>query len=169
VTLQIGMVVAMALPIALLTLPFVPPYGVLGVIVAYLGVLGIGFWRTATDLDKHTGRAPSWWFTCWPSRAQRRHRHVRGGARAASGTRHDCAAGSGGRERSGRKTLGDLNLRGRTGATVVALSRDGQRMPLPTAATRLQADDMLALTGAGTRSRSRQLCCAPQYQLATER
>jgi CPA2 family monovalent cation:H+ antiporter-2 len=47
------------------------------------------------------------------------------------------------------QTLGHLNLRGRTGATVVALSRDGQRMPLPTATTLLQAGDMLALTGSG--------------------
>ena len=34
-------------------------------------------------------------------------------------------------------------------ATVVALSRNGQREPLPTAATRVEAGDMLALTGSG--------------------
>ena len=47
------------------------------------------------------------------------------------------------------KTLGDLNLRGRTGATVVALSRAGQSTPLPPAGTRLLAADLLALTGSG--------------------
>jgi len=46
-------------------------------------------------------------------------------------------------------TLGELNLRGRTGATVVALSRGGQRMPLPSASTRIEAGDLLALTGSG--------------------
>src|ERR1051326_3005923 len=48
------MVVALGVTITLLTLPFVPPFGVLGVVAAYLVVLGVGFWRTATDLDQHT-------------------------------------------------------------------------------------------------------------------
>ena len=46
-------------------------------------------------------------------------------------------------------TLGELNLRGRTGATVVALTRGGQPMPLPSASTRIEAGDLLALTGSG--------------------
>ena len=48
------------------------------------------------------------------------------------------------------KTLGQLNLRGRTGATVVALSRGDQRDPAPPATTRVEAGDLLALTGSGT-------------------
>ena len=35
------------------------------------------------------------------------------------------------------------------GGVAVALSRDGKRQPLPTAVTRLEAGDMIALTGSG--------------------
>lgn len=151
VTLQIGMVVALGVVITLVTLPFVPPFGILGVIAAYLVVLGIGFWRTATDLDKHTKAGAE---LVVHVLAKQGHSGDTGTFEVVRGLLPgmgtivplEVAPGS---EAAG-KTLGDLNLRGRTGATVVALSRDGQRMPLPTATTQLQAGDMLALTGSGS-------------------
>jgi CPA2 family monovalent cation:H+ antiporter-2 len=45
------------------------------------------------------------------------------------------------------KTLGDLDLRGRTGATVVGLVRGNERVPAPEADTRLAAGDWIAVTG----------------------
>src|SRR5206468_11677573 len=48
------------------------------------------------------------------------------------------------------KTLGELNLRGRTGAIAVALSRGETRDPAPTAATPAEAADLLALTRSRT-------------------
>ena len=150
VTLQIGMVVALGVTITLLTLPFVPPFGVLGVVAAYLVVLGVGFWRTATDLDQHT-RAGAELVV---------HVLAKQGHSGDTGTfevMRGLLPGMGtivpmevepGSEAAG-KTLGELNLRGRTGATVVALSRAGQSTPLPPAGTRLLAADLLALTGSG--------------------
>ncbi len=44
-------------------------------------------------------------------------------------------------------SLGELNLRGRTGATVVALLRGTTRIAFPEATERLAAGDMVALTG----------------------
>ncbi len=150
VTLQIGMVLALAVPITLLTLPFVPPYGIPGVVVAYLLVLAVGFWRTATDLDKHTRAGAE---LVMHVLAKQGHAGDTGTFEVVRGLLPglgtivplEVAQGS---EAAGR-TLGDLNLRGRTGATVVALSRYGQRMPLPTATTLLEGGDMLALTGSG--------------------
>jgi CPA2 family monovalent cation:H+ antiporter-2 len=151
VTLQMGMVIAVGVPLTVLTLPFVPPFGVLGVIVAYLVVLAVAFWRTATDLDRHT-RAGAELVV-----------HVLG-KQAHSGdtgmfeTVRGMLPGLGtivpvevmpGSEAAG-KTLGELNLRGRTGAIVVALSRGAHRDPAPTAATRVEAGDLLALTGSGS-------------------
>ncbi|HEY9383259.1 MAG TPA: cation:proton antiporter [Gemmatimonadales bacterium] len=150
-TLQIGMVIAVGVPLTLLTLPFVPPFGVAGVIAAYLLVLGVAFWRTATDLDRHS-RAGAELVA-----------HVLGkqGHSGDTGTFEvvqQMLPGLGtivpvevlpGSEAAG-KTLGELNLRGRTGATVVALSRGNQRDPAPTAETRVQAGDLLALTGSGS-------------------
>lgn len=45
------------------------------------------------------------------------------------------------------QSLADLNVRGRTGATILAISRDGASVITPTAQERLQGGDMLALAG----------------------
>ena len=149
-TLQIGMVIAIGVPVILLTLPFVPPFGVLGVVAAYLLILLVGFWRTATDLDKHTRAGAE---LVVHALAKQAHSGETGTFEVVRellpgmGTivPLDVQAGS---EAAGA-TLGDLNLRGRTGATVVALTRNGKREPLPTASTRLEAGDMVALSGSG--------------------
>jgi len=150
-TLQIGMVIAVGVTVTLLTLPFVPPFGVAGVVAAYLLTLGIAFWRNAADLDRHS-RAGAELVV-----------HVLGKQGHSGDTGmfevvREMLPGLGtivpvevgvGSEAVGR-TLGELNLRGRTGATVVALSRGEERDPAPTAATRVEAGDMLALSGSGT-------------------
>ena len=141
---------AVGVPITLLTLPFVPPFGIAGVIVGYLIVLGVAFWRTATDLDKHTRAGAELVVHMLAKQA-----HT--GDTGTFDVVRELLPGLGtivplpvapDSEAAGA-TLGELNLRGRTGATVVALSRGGQRMPLPTATTRLLGGDMLALTGSG--------------------
>ena len=45
------------------------------------------------------------------------------------------------------RTLAQLNLRGRTGATVLAISRANSPIVIPTASDRLEAGDMLAIAG----------------------
>ncbi len=150
VALQIGLAVAIGVPMAALTLPFVPPYGLAVVLLAIAVFLGIVFWRTAEELESHA-RAGAELVV---------HVLAKQGHSADTGTfavvRNmlpgmgtiiplEVAAGS---EAAGR-TLAELSLRGRTGATVVALSRDGERTPFPPASMRLQAGDMLALTGTG--------------------
>ncbi|MBX5484198.1 MAG: cation:proton antiporter [Myxococcaceae bacterium] len=45
------------------------------------------------------------------------------------------------------RTLAELNLRGRTGATVLAIHREGADLPVPGAKEVLRADDVLAIAG----------------------
>jgi CPA2 family monovalent cation:H+ antiporter-2 len=45
------------------------------------------------------------------------------------------------------RTLAELDLRARTGATVVTIQRHGQRVVLPTGHERLEPGDVLALVG----------------------
>jgi CPA2 family monovalent cation:H+ antiporter-2 len=45
------------------------------------------------------------------------------------------------------KSLAELNLRGATGATVLAISRGGEGLLVPSAKDVLQANDVLALAG----------------------
>jgi CPA2 family monovalent cation:H+ antiporter-2 len=146
--LRIGLVVAVGIPLILLTLPFVPPFGVLGVIVAYLLVLGVAFWRTARNLEQHTRAGAE--LVVHVLSKQARHEEtatfevVRGmlpGMGAIVPLKVEPGSVAMG------KTLGELNLRGRTGATVVAVSRDNERNPAPTSATRLAIGDLVAVTG----------------------
>ena len=146
--LRIGLVVAVGIPLTLLTLPFVPPFGILGVILAYLLVLATAFWRTARNLEKHTRAGAE--LVVHVLSKQARHEEtatfevVRGmlpgmGAIVPLKVEEGSVAVG--------KTLGQLNLRGRTGATVVAVSRDNERNPAPTSATRLAIGDLVAVTG----------------------
>ncbi|MGH6887233.1 MAG: cation:proton antiporter regulatory subunit, partial [Geminicoccales bacterium] len=45
------------------------------------------------------------------------------------------------------RSLAELNLRGRSGATVLAISRRGEAIAVPEAGERLQPGDILGLTG----------------------
>jgi CPA2 family monovalent cation:H+ antiporter-2 len=45
------------------------------------------------------------------------------------------------------RTLSDINLRAKTGATVLAIQRDGSRVILPTGRERLEVADVLAISG----------------------
>ncbi|MFN0178987.1 MAG: cation:proton antiporter [Gemmatimonadales bacterium] len=147
VTLEIAVTVAVGIPLVVVTLPFLPPYGAPGVIVAVLLLLGLAFWRTARDLDSHT-RAGAELVA-----------HVLGrrGAKDPDGlaevqgmlpglgeflplTVEEASPVAG-------RTLGELNLRGQTGATVVAVVRGDQRVAYPDADLKLEAGDLVAVTG----------------------
>ncbi|HTL06517.1 MAG TPA: cation:proton antiporter [Gemmatimonadales bacterium] len=150
-SLQIGMVIATGVPLILLTLPFVPPYGVAGVVAAYLVMLGVAFWRTARDLDRHSRAGAELVAHVLGKQA---HTGDTGTFEVVQqmlpglGTIVPIAVMAG--SEAAGKTLGELNLRGRTGATVVALSRGDQRDPEPTAKTRVEPGDLLAITGSGS-------------------
>ena len=148
VTLQIAIVLAAGVPLVAVTLPFLPPFGAPGVIALVLLLLGISFWKSARDLDSHA-RAGGELVV---------HVLAKQGAAADPDSFEivrDLLPGLGtlvpltvepGSEVDGM-TLGDANLRGRTGATVVALVRGEKRIAFPQADERLQAGDQVALTG----------------------
>ena len=68
------------------------------------------------------------------------------------------------------QTLMQLNLRCRTGATVVAIVRGGNTLVLPTGHEPIEADDVLALSGSGDAvARARELLTQPAGEAETER
>jgi CPA2 family monovalent cation:H+ antiporter-2 len=148
VTLQIALVVGLGVPMVAVTLPFVPPYGLGGVVLALLLLLGLAFWRTAADLDSHARAGAELVVHVLAKQGRQADEEsfeVVRGMLPGFGTivPVEIAVGS---EAAGR-TLSDLNLRGRTGATVVGFTRNGVGQVFPEADTRLQPGDMLALTG----------------------
>ena len=146
--LKISLVIAVGVPLTLLTLPFVPPFGVLGVVAAYLLVLAVAFWRTARNLDQHSRAGAE---LVVHVLSKQGHSGDTGMFEVVRGMLPGLGAivpleVQPGSAAAGR-TLGELNLRGRTGATVVALSRGNQRDPAPTSRTRLEPGDLVAITG----------------------
>lgn len=149
VTLQIAIVMMVGVPLLAVTQPFLPRYQGIIIVLAALAVLGVVFWRTATNLQGHMRAGAE----MMAEALGPRHR----GAEAATlgqvqhllpglGTLVPVrvAPGSAGAGIS----LAELNLRGRTGATAVALSRGGEdTMVFPSAKTLLHAGDLLALSG----------------------
>jgi CPA2 family monovalent cation:H+ antiporter-2 len=149
VVVQIAVVLMAGIPLVAVTQPFLPHYQGVILILTVLALLGWVFWRTATNLQGHMRAGAE----MMAEALGPRHR----GAEAETleqvqqmlpglGTlvpvrvaASSVAAGA---------TLAELNLRGRTGATAVALSREGQQaIVLPTAETQLREGDLLALSG----------------------
>ncbi|MEZ4588052.1 MAG: cation:proton antiporter [Gemmatimonadales bacterium] len=148
VTLEIALTVATALPLIAIASPFLPPYGLPAVVVAVLAMLGVSFWRTARDLDSHV-RAGAELVA---------HVLARQGARADAesfSVVRDMLPGMGtvvplrvrAESPAVGRTLGELNVRGLTGATIVALTRGDDRKTFPDARERIGEGDLIAVTG----------------------
>ena len=152
VTLQLTVVLVVGVPLLALTQPFLK--GVEGFVVLLVLVvgLGIGFWRSTANLEGH----------------------VRAGVHViveALGKHTQSADGSGAHDSlvdvhrilpglgepvsvqlavdspAVGKTLADLNLRGMTGASVLAIVRSDVGALVPSAKEPLRAGDVLALAG----------------------
>ncbi len=150
--LQLTAVLLIGAPLVAITQPFLP--GVEGAVVlgALLCALAAGFWRSAKNLQGHVragaqviaealasqahagAKAP-------PQQAMERVRDLLPGLGSPSSLELSGASPAVGR------TLAELNLRGRTGATVLAIHRDRCDVLLPTAAEVLRPGDLLALAG----------------------
>jgi monovalent cation:H+ antiporter-2, CPA2 family len=148
VTLQLAILLAAGIPLAALTQPFLRSFPVVLVVLAAALVLIVPLWRSAANL----------------------HGHVRAGAQVileslANQTQHVDTAESraelqrlvpgigetrtlriDGGEAVGR-TLKQLDLRGVTGATVIAIDRGDKDIVYPTADEVLRSGDVLVLTG----------------------
>ncbi|MGH7585406.1 MAG: cation:proton antiporter [Gemmatimonadales bacterium] len=147
-TIEVMIVLLITAPLVAVTLPFVPLYGGLGVLgmVLLLGVIAI--WRTAADLRGHVrataevvAEALARQGTAGMSDSMAVMRMTLPGIGAPT-----SAAIPPGSPAVGR-SLKELNLRGRSGATVVALVRGQERIPFPDADARLAAGDLVALAG----------------------
>jgi len=149
--LQLGATLLVLLPIVALTQPFLPGVPGAAVIGFAAVVLGVGFWRSAANL----------------------HGHVRAGAQViveALGKQAAPGPSSHGDALSGIRTmfpglgepvavrlrpaspaagrsLSELGVRGKTGATVLAISRADGAVIAPSAGERLAHGDVLALSG----------------------
>jgi monovalent cation:H+ antiporter-2, CPA2 family len=155
VTLQLAIVLLTGLPLLAVTQPVLG--GVHGPIIfgLLLVVLGVAFWRGAANLHGHVragaetivaalvaqarkGATPA---NASPAHALSRVNEILPGLGEPTPIKLDARSPAVG------KSLADLNLRGITGATVLAITRGEEGLLVPTAKEVLRAGDILALAG----------------------
>ncbi len=152
VTIQLAMLLIVGAPMLAITQPFLPGFEGAALLFAILMALALAFWRSATNLQGHVRAGAQVIVEALAAQA-------RAGARPA--TEHaldrvrDLVPGLGAlrtvelRHTSAAvgQTLASLDLRGCTGATVLAITRGEAGITLPTAHEVLQAGDVLAIAG----------------------
>jgi len=153
ILVQIAVVIAVGIPVVAITQPFLPPHQGAVVLSLLTVVLLVALWRNAANLQGH----------------------ARAGAQIiASALAHQMA--STGESQEGDRledvnlvlpglgepvairvvpesiavgrSLAQLNLRGATGATVLAIRRGDQQIPTPLGREVIEANDVLAVAGA---------------------
>jgi len=146
-TIQIAAVLLVGVPLVVATLPLVPAFGGVLVLAGVLALLGVGFWRSAHDLEGHFRAGAEVVVSALAKQSAAEQPSVDLARHLLPGLGDFTAARVGRETEAAGQTLGDLNLRGRTGATVVALLRGEERVVFPEADMRLEAGDLVALTG----------------------
>jgi CPA2 family monovalent cation:H+ antiporter-2 len=153
VTLQLGVVLATAIAVVAVTQPFVPTYPGPLLLAAILVAFGIALWQSATDLQGHVRAGSQAIVEALTSYARPDGADATAAAPSLTSV-HGHLVGLGepvavALDRASPalgKSLTDLNLRGRTGASVLVIMRDGKPV-VPTAGAPLAAGDVLAVAG----------------------
>ncbi len=164
IVIEVAVLALVGLPVVALTLPFVPRAGSGALLIGLLAVLGVVFWRRAADLQGHVSAGAQVVLEALGNQI-RRGASIPVGASApasdAPAPADDVAALAGllpgmGDPTSHRlgaaafavgRTLASLDLRGTTGATVLAVGRVDRGAFVPGPTEPLCAGDVLALAG----------------------
>ena len=148
--LQVGALLAVGLVIVAVTQPFLPRLSAPALVALVMFFLGIAFWRAAKDLQGHVQAGAE---VAAHMLTSEHHRFEPSDAALMQvekllpgiGSLSAVTVEKGGP--ADKRTLADLNLRGLTGATVVAVSRGDRPLIYPSGRVQLEAGDVLALSG----------------------
>jgi CPA2 family monovalent cation:H+ antiporter-2 len=151
ITLQLGVALAAGIVVVTITQLVLPSYSGLLALSLVVAGFGVALWRSVRDLEGHV-RAGAQVVVA----ALGRYAHKGSESGGASLTdvnqllpglgapvalridEHSPAVG---------RSLAELNLRGRSGATILGISRNSEAIVVPQAEERLQAGDVVALAG----------------------
>jgi CPA2 family monovalent cation:H+ antiporter-2 len=152
VTLQIAILLVGGIPVVALTQPFLPGFPVMGMLLVGVGLLVIPLWRSATNLEGHVRAGAQ---VILEALAAQSATSAPAATTAAAPSPSALLPGlgnattvaiTGGSAAVGR-TLKQINLRGLTGATVIAIDREAADVIYPTGDEELRAGDALIVTG----------------------
>ena len=160
VALQLAVVLVFGAPLVAVTQPFLPAFQGAAVFLFIIALLGLSFWRSATDLQGHVRAGAQVIVEVLAAQGTADHtkeashtarRPTLDNLRIVEQSLPGLGVPSPLRVHEGSpavgKTLVELNLRGLTGATVLAITRSGGAILVPTGQESLSAGDVLAITG----------------------
>ncbi len=155
VTLQLAIVVLLGAPLLAITQPFLPPLSVAILWLLATVLLGLTFWRRTANFQGHARAAAE-----VIAAALARQMRERSGNQAEStsdaleevnqmlsGLGSPVSVELSAASPAVGKTLAELNLRGLTGATILAIRRGSETLLVPDGRQRLEGGDVLALAG----------------------
>jgi CPA2 family monovalent cation:H+ antiporter-2 len=149
---QLGTTVPVLLLVAALTQPFVPEAPVAVIIAVAVLVLGVAFWRSAAGLEGHVRAGAQVIVEALAKQGASGRAHADGGDLTAframfPGLGEPVAARLRPASLAAGRSLAELGVRGKTGASVLAISRADGSAIVPAANERLREGDVVALSG----------------------
>jgi CPA2 family monovalent cation:H+ antiporter-2 len=147
VALQLAIVIVVGGPLLALTQPFVPILYQAGVVLLALCALAFVFWRRASDLEAHVQAGAQVVVEVLARQGRQDEPSLEdvqpllpglGGVTPVRLAPGSAAVG---------QALAELDLRARTGASVIAITRAEGGLVAPTGREELRAEDVLALAG----------------------
>src|SRR5688500_11179743 len=155
VTLQLAILAAIGVPLVAVTLPFLPSYRFALLPLVLVVLVAIPFWRSTMNLQGHTkagaeviamklGAQMAGAADAKDASLQADMRRVR---EALPGLGEPVSLRVPVDSPAAERTLAELNLRGVTGATVLAIVRRGETVLVPSGHERVHASDVLAVAG----------------------
>ena len=154
--LQIGTLLIVGVPIVAVTQPFIPNFPGFTLLAILIVVLGVAFYRSALNLQEHArAGAEVIVAALTPQMADdedeenlfRTMEHV---AVMLPGLGEPVPVRIDAMSPAVDRTLAELNVRGKTGATILAITRKGEtgaKVVIPSGKERLRVGDVLALAG----------------------
>lgn len=149
VTLRLAFLLLVGAPLVAITQPFLVGFEGAQLLVVVLVVLGFMFWRTTTNLDGHVRAGAQVIVEALASQSRSNGAITAPPALNAilEGLGEPIAVTIDANSPAIDKTLAELNLRGVTGATVLAITSSDNATVIPSADVRLVAGDVLAIAG----------------------
>lgn len=148
VTLQLALVLLVGMPLLAVTQPFLPSYYGAILLAAILAVLGVVFWRGATQLHGHVRAGAEMVIEMLNTTIDKQREipviqleQFLPGLGPVFSIRLSPGSPAIGR------SLADLNFRNLTGASVIAITRGKEGVVVPTGEEKLREEDILAVTG----------------------
>lgn len=157
ITVEALIVILVSLPLLAVTQPFLPPFRGAMVLLVLLILMAIATWRSATNLEGHIAAGGQVLMEALlnslPPEQMTAEYPVESVDRLTTATHLLPGIGTPKRfsvekgQHGTGKTLAELGLRGRTGATVLAITRGAEGIPAPSKTEKLLAGDQLVLVG----------------------